>query len=500
MTRDATEAIGDRLAVGGDGLFALFEHVAALAALSTAAPVVVLTAVVPGQVGPVHVHHGPAFAAPGLPPGEMPTDAPPRLVDGTRLTFQHAEPLIARSGVQLGTLALFDVVPRGLSMPQKQVVSRLARQAADLAELLRGDTSQTSTAAESPTSAPGTDRATLLDDLADGAIRLDPRGVVLGCNAVALAYLSLSDDAVLGANLWELLPEAVGGPLHEACERVRRLGRPESVDDWFPIRSRLTTTRIVPDGPGVLLIVRDITELRALDASLAAAQAQFRALSQRLRSAQEDERRRISRELHDVVGQDLSVIKLRLEILKKRLNKLRSNQQNVALCQDIIHDTENALAAARRLAQDLRPSILDQLGLSAAIEWQAQELQRRTGIECHVRADAADVRQNTGRDTTAFRVLQELLTNVVRHSEASRVDIHLIENQGSLLLEVQDDGRGFAPAPASTDNLAPPEGLGLLGVRERVGALGGNVEIETTEGKGTCVRITLPPPATEPAE
>lgn len=500
MTHDAKEVSGDRLAVGGEDLVAQFDHVAALAALSTAAPVVVLTAAVRGRIGPVHVHHGPAFAAPGPAPQDRPTDAPPRLVDGTRLTFQHAEPLIARNGVQLGTLALFDVVPRGLSMPQKQVVSRLARQAADLAELFRGDAPEPTPVAVRPAAEPGSERAQLLGELAEGVIRLDPRGVVLGCNVVATAYLSLSDDAVLGANLWELLPEAVGGPLHAACERVRRVGCAESVEDWFPIRSRLADTRVVPDGPGVVLIVRDVTEVRALGASLVAAQAQFRALSQRLRSAQEDERRRISRELHDVVGQDLSVIKLRLEILKKRLSKLRSNQQNVALCQDIIHDTENALAAARRLAQDMRPSILDQLGLSAAIEWQAQELQRRTGIQCHVRTDAADVRQSTGRDTTAFRVLQELLTNVVRHSEASRVDIHLVENQGSLLLEVQDDGRGFARAPVASDSLSPPEALGLLGVRERVGALGGNVEIETTEGKGTCVRITLPPPATEPAE
>ena len=486
-------------AAESSGLITLFGHVAALASIGTDAPVVVLLVSVPFLPAPVNIHHGTPFAPPRLSADGL-TEAPPCLEDGTRLSFQHIEPVIARDGRQLGTLRLYDVVQRRLSNAQRQLVSRLARQAADAAGV--GQATTDANPIQEPSTAlrtPGSDRHSILEVLSEGVLLLDPRSEILWCNAAADRMLGARPTGPRDANLWEHLPEAVGGPLHTACERVRRTGVGERVEDFFPIRSRRAETRIEPDGSALILLVRDVTDARAVAASLAATEAQLKALSQRYRTAHEDERRRLSRELHDVVGQDLSVIKLRLEILKKRLAKLKGNATNVELCQDIIHDTEDALAAARTLAQELRPSILDQLGLNAAIEWQAQQLQRRTGILCNVRTEATDVRQNNGRDTTAFRVIQELLTNVVRHSDARRVDILLTENHGSLLLEVQDDGRGFPQIEDRGDSSPPHDGLGLQGVRERVGAVGGNVEIESKEGKGTRIRVTLPP-ATEIAE
>lgn len=487
-------------------LVALLEHVAALAALSTAAPVATLDCPALGSTSTPRVHHGPAFADDAGPEGGS-----PRLADGTRLVFRHAEPLFAMDGRSLGELTLYDVLPRGLSAPQQQVLTRLGRQAAALVALLATDANAVADAPTSPPPSPAFGAPPAHDPRAEFALDaaptpflwLDPQGTIVRCNAAARSALADApgdESAPEGAHLWEMLPEAKGGPLHAACIRVQSGGRTETVEDWFPLRSRRCRTSVRREGPGLLLVVEDVTDARALEASLQATQAQFRAVSQRLRSAQEDERRRISRELHDVVGQDLSVIKLRLEVLKKRLSRSRTGLAQIDLCQDIIHDTENALAAARRLAQDMRPSILDQLGLNAAVEWQAQELQRRTGILCHVQAETPDVRDSTGRDTTAFRVLQELLTNVVRHAEASRVDIRLVEDKGALLLEVHDDGCGFTESQVDCDPATPHSTLGLLGVRERVDALGGNIEIETSQGHGTRVRVTLPPPPMETSE
>ncbi|MCK6573877.1 histidine kinase [Myxococcota bacterium] len=488
------------------------EHIAAIASISTAAPVVELVVTVPGRPE-VTIHHGPGFGAAPMAtptPGSETPALPSHLDDGTRIAFRHVESLVTPTGESVGELRLFDVIARRLSVPQGQTVSRLARQAADLVALLRNgpepwghpprrEPTPPPPAPEAPVMAP--DQGTW-DALVEGVAVVDAQFAVRWGNQRALTQLGAADLDAGPAHLWDLVPEAVGGPFHAACLRARATGTTVLVEDWFPVRNRRVESRIVPRPPGFLLVMRDVTDERALAASLNAAQTQYRALSQRLRSAQEDERRRISRELHDVVGQDLSVIKLRLEMLKKRLTKVkaRGNDANVLLCQDIIRDTENALAAARRLATDLRPSILDQLGLTAAIKWQAEELERRTGLQCRVRTHTADVREHTGRDTTAFRALQELLTNVLRHSDARRVDIDLSEDHGSLYLEVRDDGKGFPLEETSGAHASPPEALGLLGVRERVGALGGNVQIESKAGEGTRVRIALPPPPPEQTE
>jgi signal transduction histidine kinase len=481
------------------------EHIAAVAAISTAVPVVVLTITHP-EAPALTVHHGPGFASIETPFGP---EGPSHLEDGTRIAFCRVETLVTQAGIAVGTLGLYDVIARRLSVPQGQVVSRIARQAADLVEFLRsGGSSSERPLRREPTPPANQNPEALVPDLStwdalvEGVLVVDAQFAVRWGNRHALTQLGVEchDDAP--PNLWDLVPEAVGGPFHQACLQARATGAATFAEDWFPVRNRRLETRVVPRPPGFLLVMRDVTDERALGASLNVAQARYRALSQRLRSAQEDERRRISRELHDVVGQDLSVIKLRLEMLKKRLTKVkaRGNDANVLLCQDIIRDTENALAAARRLATDMRPSILDQLGLTAAIKWQAEELERRTGLQCHVRTQTADVREHTGRDTTAFRALQELLTNVLRHSDARRVDIDLSEDDGSLYLEVRDDGKGFPEDPPSRDSASPTEALGLLGVRERVGALGGNVLIESKAGEGTRVRIALPPPTPEPVE
>ncbi len=506
-TEPHNETAGEPASSDAPGALVHLEHIAAIAAIATVAPVVELTIRLPGMA-PLFVHYGPPFAPGTASPSDDRTR--PALEDGTRLAFRHAEALVTRTGEAAGELCLHDVIPRRLSVPQGQVLSRLTRQAADLAEYLRATSAQDSSALRAalptppvpdavsrPTPDPGTWNA-----LVEGVAAVDAQFAIRWANDRARAQLGLGETAAGPLNLWDIVPEAVGGPFHEACLRARSTGEATSVEDWFPVRNRRVETRIVPRPPGFLLVMRDVTDERALAASLQAAQSQYKALSQRLRSAQEDERRRISRELHDVVGQDLSVIKLRLELLKKRLakSKARDNDANLLLCQDIIRDTENALAAARRLATDMRPSILDQLGLTAAIKWQAEEIARRTGLQCNVRTQTSDAREHTGRDTTAFRALQELLTNVLRHSDARRVDIDLSEDHGSLYLEVRDDGKGFPVIDPAGDLTSPPEALGLLGVRERVGALGGNVHIESKAGEGTRVRIALPPPPPEPVE
>jgi len=148
---------------------------------------------------------------------------------------------------------------------------------------------------------------------------------------------------------------------------------------------------------------------------------------------------------------------------------------------------ETAISALRRIASELRPSILDDLGLAPAIEWQAQQFQARTGIVCHFDCSLENVELNEQQSTAVFRILQEALTNVLRHAEATGVDIAIKEEESEFVLTISDNGRGITPGETSGT-----ETLGLLGMRERAHLIGGEVSIAGTEGKGTVVIVRVP--------
>jgi two-component system sensor histidine kinase UhpB len=155
----------------------------------------------------------------------------------------------------------------------------------------------------------------------------------------------------------------------------------------------------------------------------------------------------------------------------------------------MVQRVDGTMDSVRRIATDLRPSILDHLGLVAAIEWQAQDFERRTGVTTSFRASAPDVALDEVRATAVFRMLQETLTNVARHAGATRVDIELTVGALDLALDVRDDGRGITPA-----EIAAGRSLGLVGLRERAIACGGLLSIRGTPGRGTHVAVRVPLP------
>jgi signal transduction histidine kinase len=215
--------------------------------------------------------------------------------------------------------------------------------------------------------------------------------------------------------------------------------------------------------------------------------AELRALATRLQAAREEERTRIAREIHDELGQALTGLKMDLAWLARRLpagEKAFADKAESMFA--LIDDT---IGAVRRIATGLRPEVLDQLGLAAAIRWQAREFQMRTGIRCHVNLAANGLAVDPERSTAAFRIFQELLTNVTRHAAATRVDVSLRQKDGTLVLEVGDNGKGIAEAM-----LHSPQSLGLLGVRERVVPFGGQVDISGIPGKGTRALVSIPLP------
>jgi len=237
---------------------------------------------------------------------------------------------------------------------------------------------------------------------------------------------------------------------------------------------------------------QDVTEQQRSEESLRQSHEQLRALAARQESALEAERTRIAREIHDQFGQALSALKMDLGWLSDHLSMAREEElrHKMAAMTRLI---DSSIQAVREIATDLRPAMLDDLGLEAAIEAQAQRFEERTGISCAFTTQVDGLSLSAQQATTVFRILQEALTNVARHAGANHVDVRLQRQAGNLLVEITDDGRGITPA-----EITDLHSLGLLGMRERAHLIGGEIQfggrtIDSQErSQGTTVTICIP--------
>jgi signal transduction histidine kinase len=210
---------------------------------------------------------------------------------------------------------------------------------------------------------------------------------------------------------------------------------------------------------------------------------QLRALAARLHSAREEERSRVAREIHDELGQALTAIKIEFSSVLRDLPEELAESRG----QSILRLLDQTIESVRRIGTELRPGILDDMGLAAALEWAAEDFQTRTGTKCQISLPDEDIALDPERATALFRIFQETLTNVARHADATRVDVRLAKESGNLILEVRDNGKGI-----SDEQLSAGRSLGILGMRERVLLLGGTLTISGTPGKGTTVRVLIP--------
>ncbi len=262
----------------------------------------------------------------------------------------------------------------------------------------------------------------------------------------------------------------------------------------YVLKTRLS--RLVPAVTRALREAEERAQHRRAEEQLRESHAQLRALSIYLQSVREEERTRIAREVHDELGQALTSCKLDLSWiagklppeLKPLLDKTRALTSHI----------DSTIQTVRRISTELRPGVLDHLGLVAALEWQANEFQNRTGIRCDVRGDVREPLPDQNLSTTFFRIFQETLTNVIRHAGATQVKVDLKEAEGQIILEVKDNGRGIARTDISNTR-----SMGLLGMRERAALLGGVFKIGSIpRGKGTRVTVSIPlepaPRAPEP--
>lgn len=220
-------------------------------------------------------------------------------------------------------------------------------------------------------------------------------------------------------------------------------------------------------------------------AELEAYRSGARALASRILSAQEAERVRVSRELHDDTGQALTLILVRLQLIEN-LTRDDEVKRELAELRELVVDT---LDGVRRLAVQLGPSVLEDLGLRSGLEWLVDRVREEAGLQVELRLAAKDDHVPATTAIAVFRVAQEALTNVVRHARATRAQLHLSEEVGELVLAIADDGLGFDVAEARA---RPAASVGLFGMAERVALVGGTIEILSRKGAGTRVVVRVP--------
>ena len=341
----------------------------------------------------------------------------------------------------------------------------------------------------------------LVEGVQDYAIfMLDPAGRVTSWNAGAERLLGYRSEEIQGASLSRFCTaqDVRRSKPAQDLRLARQHGRAE--DEGWRVRkdgSRFQANVIITalhDDLGRLLgfaqVTRDITGLKQAEKELTDSREQLRALAAYLQSVREEERTRIAREVHDELGQALTGLKMDLAWMEKKLSEpapltaLRTVRQMTRRMPEVV---DEIISAVRKIATELRPGVLDDLGLEAAIDWQIQDFQKRTGIKCEFVSELKDTPLSQDRATAAFRIFQETLTNIARHARATRVQIRLAARHGKLILEVQDNGKGV-----TARDLSGVKSLGLLGIRERAMMLDGEVTIVGRRGKGTTVGLRIP--------
>ena len=263
---------------------------------------------------------------------------------------------------------------------------------------------------------------------------------------------------------------------YETAVAYPELGRRDLIATYSPIEGPAGVDRLA-------MAMEDITDRKRVERELQSSSAELHALTAQLQSVREEERARLAHELQDRLGQILTAVRIDLAAVKA----VPGRDQQLQRIDAILGLVEETIHAVRRISTELRPGILDDLGLAAALEWGAEEFQARTGTECHVSAPGMDRAIDAQCATALFRIFQETLANIARRAGVNRVSIFLSQDRGHLSLEIRDNGHG-----PGEDQLSGSGMLAILGMRERAALLGGEFTIADDRGSGTTVRVMIP--------
>ena len=318
-------------------------------------------------------------------------------------------------------------------------------------------------------------------------------------------YVSPSVQRIWGYTPREMLAtRALGERVHpDDVERILEefhdlAGRPEAVGrmefrarhsdgSWRDVEAVAVNRLEEPSVRAIVANLRDVTERRKADDRLKRSYERIRALAARMETVREEEASRIARELHDEVGQSLTAIKIQLQTLRRAA----PSEEFAADLDDGIEVAQRALESVRDMSLTLRPSVLDDLGLAAALRWYLDRQAQLSGFKAELSAVLRPGRLSRELETACFRVVQEAVNNITRHAQARRVRVDLAQDGTALLLAIQDDGVGF-DVEAAQARARSGQSLGILGMEERVSQLGGSLSISSSSWQGTRISVRLP--------
>lgn len=339
-------------------------------------------------------------------------------------------------------------------------------------------------------------QAQLLNAVGQAVVATDATGSITYWNQPAERLCGWLSGEALGRNLADLLGPTgkTGPPFKDVLARKQSwLGEVLLArHDGSSLTALVASAPVTDSGgqfSGMILVFTDVTERKRAELELQTSREQLRALAVKLESTREEERKRLSRDIHDELGQVLTGLKMELAWMRSRLSDRRAGPREALLDKIAFlgQQIDTSANAIRKLCAELRPGILDDLGLVAAIDWQARQFSTRTGIQCRLDDHSNGQALDPEASTAIFRIFQEVLTNVTRHARAQSVRVSLTQTGSAFILEAQDDGQGIRPQDLSGAN-----SLGLLGMRERALALGGRIEFLTRQPRGTTVRLEVP--------
>jgi two-component system sensor histidine kinase UhpB len=334
----------------------------------------------------------------------------------------------------------------------------------------------------------------IVDQAADAIVLVDGDTLrFVEFNDAACAGLGYSREEFAGLSFAELHVDGGAGGATDsfhlrAGEQIETKQRRKN-GTWRD--AQISSQRIQIRGRDYFAAIwRDITGRKEAQEKLRVASEQLRALAARIERVREQERTTIAREIHDVLAQELTRLKIDLVWLGRRLARPVDEKIRPALAAratDAIAQTDIAISTVQRIATELRPAVLDSLGLAAAVEWQAGDFARRTGLAYHATPAPDAITLDRDRATALFRILQESLTNIARHARASAFDVRLTAEPRVVTLIVSDNGRGI-----TDEECRDPRSIGLIGMRERAQAFGGTIQFTGTPGAGTTITVSLP--------
>lgn len=340
----------------------------------------------------------------------------------------------------------------------------------------------------------------------EAIITIDEQQRIVLFNPMAEQVFGCTAMEAIGASLERFIPErfraaharhveqfGVTGVSDRQMGRQRVLSGLRANGEEFPIEASISQTR---DGGARLytVMLRDVTERVSAEHAQQRAREELRELSANLQKIREDEKTRIARELHDDLGQQLTALKMDISSVEEALGGSASELVRDHL-QGMRRLIDATVASVRRIAADLRPVMLDDLGLIPAVEWLANDFTNRYGIDVERDIETGDARFSPAGATALFRIVQEALTNVARHADATLVTLSLRAGDEAFVLRIADNGQG-----AHRDGELAGKSFGLLGIRERAHMLGGAVDIQTSQGNGFALSVTIPAEAVQMQE